>query len=344
MTNELDAQNSLLALIRSILNAHSAILFMPDASGNCSPVMAFSDSAPYVQPASIEPGKGLVGWILRQKKPLVVNNVAHNYLGYYAGEEAEHVRAFMGCPVQDGGILCVDSIRPRDFTQQDLILLHRFAPQLTRQIQSEKLAREALVIQRHFDAISDLVDLEEKNPGWADYLQHFLQLVIKGTDFDYAALIGQSNNGSTYTLESETRPVLAASNTAPANIPTATGGLVGWVFRNGTAVHIDGTDGSAAVPLFGNFSDIQQFKTVICLPIQTNRMTNSVLCVASTEAHELPQNLRNFVRTMARHLTQFLEAVYLRYRIRTLLPQAQVHSTGARVYDPDTASIPVKED
>ena len=50
--------------------------------------------------------------------------------------------------------------------------------------------------------------------------------------------------------------------------------------------------------------------------------------------------MRSFVRQAVDHLALFLENLYLKVRLRTMLPRARVHSDGPQVYDPDTAPMP----
>lgn len=38
--------------------------------------------------------------------------------------------------IPEGGALCVDSVRPRAYTEEDQLLLHRFARHLARQVHS----------------------------------------------------------------------------------------------------------------------------------------------------------------------------------------------------------------
>ena len=131
-----DNDNTLLALIRTTFDAHSAVLFLPDQSGNYTVALSSTDSEPNVQEVSIAPGKGLVGWILRHKQPVIVNNLdmRHTFLGYYDENDEGAISAFMGCHIPEGGALCVDSVRPRAYTEEDQLLLHRFARHLARQV------------------------------------------------------------------------------------------------------------------------------------------------------------------------------------------------------------------
>lgn len=91
-----------------------------------------------MQEVTIAPGKGLVGWILRHKQPVIVNNLdmRHTFLGYYDENDEGAISAFMGCHIPEGGALCVDSVRPRAYTEEDQLLLHRFARHLARQVHS----------------------------------------------------------------------------------------------------------------------------------------------------------------------------------------------------------------
>ena len=106
-----DNDNTLLALVRTTFDAHSAVLFLPDQSGNYTVALSSTDNEPSVQEVTIAPGKGLVGWILRHKQPVIVNNLdmRHTFLGYYDENDEGAISAFMGCHIPEGGALCVDS-------------------------------------------------------------------------------------------------------------------------------------------------------------------------------------------------------------------------------------------
>ena len=94
-----DNDNTLLALVRTTFDAHSAVLFLPDQSGNYTVALSSTDNEPSVQEVTIAPGKGLVGWILRHKQPVIVNNLdmRHTFLGYYDENNEGAISAFMGC-------------------------------------------------------------------------------------------------------------------------------------------------------------------------------------------------------------------------------------------------------
>ena len=91
-----------LALLCSVLDAYSAVLFLP-VKGETPAVyrMAASFSLGNLLNPEAEQaeGRGLVGWILRAGEPLLVSDFdrKRNQLGYYADGEERHIKAFMGC-------------------------------------------------------------------------------------------------------------------------------------------------------------------------------------------------------------------------------------------------------
>ena len=76
------------------------------------------------------------------------------------------------------------------------------------------------------------------------------------------------------------------------------------------------------------------------MPVMVNKSTRGVLCLAHTSPRQIDESLRSFVRQSVDHLALFLENLYLKMRLRTMLPRARVHSEGPQAYDPDTAPVP----
>lgn len=340
-----DNDDSLLELVRTTFDAHSAVLFLPDRAGNYEVALASTESAPFVREARIAPGRGLVGWILRHRQSVIVNDLErHSRLGYYAEDEEEAIVAFMGCHLPRGGALCIDSVRPRAYTEDDQALLLRFARHIARQAHSEVLADDAEDLRRYLSRLERLADLGMRRPHWNEYLSGFLSLVAESSGFDYVAFATSSEGASTYPVEGESAPLLVREGIAP-EIPLATGGLVGWVFRNEAPVHAEGGEASPAAPLYGKSPETPLFQSVICLPVFMNRVVCGVLCLAGMEPRALPEHLRSFARVAVSLLSRQLETLYLRHRLQSLLPRARIHRDGSMAYDPDTApSPPLNED
>ena len=119
---------STLAIITAVFDAYSVVLFLPDAEEDCKLASFLSFSDCILPPEEAKPGN-LVKWITSNNEPLLVPNFDHrkSRLGYYQPGEDAYIKAFMGCPVPGGGVLCVDSKRQYSFSNKDYKILQLFA-------------------------------------------------------------------------------------------------------------------------------------------------------------------------------------------------------------------------
>ena len=171
-----------LDILCSVLDAYSAVLFLADEDDKGGEkkyrIAARFSLGDSIDPAAvIEPGKGLVGWIIKNHEPLLVPNFDQrkNHLGYYRDNEELRIKAFMGCALPGGiGALCVDSKRQYSFSEKDQKLLHLFADLLAELFASagEEVGRSATM--RHYAALKTVYALRRQHSRWGDFLRCFL--------------------------------------------------------------------------------------------------------------------------------------------------------------------------
>lgn len=325
----------ILGILCSVLDAYSTALFLPVRNGHDQKdglhyvASAFSLGNQLDYNADIMEGKGLVGWILRNKEPLLVSNFdqRQNHLGYYMNNEEQSIKAFMGCALPDGaGALCVDSKRQYSFSEKDQKMLHLFAD-LVAQLENEAGDREERrVMLKYYTALRAIYGLRHRYSRWAEFLNHFLDLMATMTGFSYCLLCTRDSNGENYFVEGENSPLLLGQDMTVPSYPMSRG-IVGWVFRNGTQVRSDGPDGSPDAPLIGNSGDLPPFQTVLALPLNIQRKTRGVLCLAHDVPIEVTQTTEDFVRMAAEHLSLFLENLYVKCRLRDMHHLNQVAET-----------------
>lgn len=315
----------ILGIVCSVFDAYSAVLFLPGDDAEVYPIAAsFSLGDMVAEGTSIAPGKGLVGWILRNRQPLLVNNFdqRQSHLGYYRSNEEATIKAFMGCPVRGGGALCIDSKRQYSFSDKDQKVLHLFTELLAGiHLEGSRECRQESVAQ-YFASLSLVHELRGRYTKWPLFLHHFLKIVAGTTGFEYCVFASRDGTGENYAIEGESRQMLLGDGDVPT-FPMGNG-IVGWVFRNDAPVFSEGTDGSPVAALFGKGVHMPVFSSVMCLPVIIHKVTRSVLCLAQTEPRRMPDEMRDFVRMCVDHLALFLENLYLRNRLRQTLPQAQV--------------------
>lgn len=337
---ETSSYTSVLALVCSVFDAYSALLFLPGADNreDCHLAGYFSLGDAVDKNVHIMPGKGLAGWILRNRQPLLVPNFdqRQSNLGYYAGGEEAHIKAFMGCPVPGGGILCVDSKRQYSFSDKDHKILQLFAELISRQ---QDNAQQASLrdIPQYFAQLGVIQGLRFRHKRWPVFLKHFLRAVVETSGFDYCAFASIDPSGESYSVEGESARLLLESDT-PLRLSLSSG-LAGWVLRDERqGVFIEGTDGGTTATLFGKLPDVPDFEAIICLPVCINKSARGVLCLGHTSPRALDEALRSFVHLCVDHLALFLENIYLKNRLRAMMPKAHLHSKGALIHDPDHKS------
>lgn len=330
-------EQQLLSIICSVFDAYTAVLFLPTEDGRkhyLANVFSLGDNIP--QDVSILPGKGLVGWIIHSRQPLLIDNfdkTQHN-LGYYTHGAEEKIKAFMGFPIPAGGAICVDSKRQYSFSEKDLRILQLFAELLSTRIEAQD-KQEPDDAARYFAELGVIQELRFRFRRWPEFLRNFLRVIARALRFDYCAFATMQENGDTYCLEAESAPLLLAHGQTLC-IPVSNG-ITGWVFLNEQPVF---AEPSTNATLFGPKTELPDFQTVICMPVMVNRVCRGVLCVGTTEPIAIDEGMRSFVRQAVDHLSLFLENLYLKNRLSQYLPRNKLQYEGGHPYDPDTAPMP----
>lgn len=315
---------SILALAASVFDAYSVVLFEAPKAGQKAQILAAYSQGEHIdQYATITPGRGLVGWILRNHSPIVIGSIDENhaYLGYYKEDQSQGICSFLGCPLPDGGILCVDSRQRHAFSPEKQKLIAVFADMLA-QVQHMEAEVVSDPSGDYLTALNRMADLRRSYGGWKSYLTQLLPIVLENSGFHYAAFASRAEGSSSYIVEGEYPPLLLKES-EPVEIAVHNG-IVGWVFRNEEAVFNDGQSG--IMPLFGKRNDVPDFAAAVCVPVQMNKSTCGVLCIASRDKQPIEDPLRIFMRLAADDLGRMLEVVALRYRLR----MAEKRSQGER--------------
>lgn len=332
-------EQQVLSIVCSVFDAYSAVLFLPDETGESYPLAAsFSLGDNIPQDIVIGPGKGLVGWLIHTREGMLVEGIDlhQSKLGYY--NKDEKIKAFMGMPVPGGGALCVDSKRQYSFSEKDQKILQLFAELIakSREKETDEVADDA---SRYFAELGIIQELRYRFRRWPEFLRNFLRVVARAMRFDYCAFATLQENGETYCLEEESAPLLLAHGQTVC-MPLGSG-ITGWVFRNEQPVFVEAS--TSATALFGKVPDIPDFPAAICMPVMVNKVCRGVLCVANTEPRQIDDAMRSFVSQVVDHLSMFLENLYLKNRLRRFLPRARLQYEGGHAYDPDKAPVSDKK-
>lgn len=310
----------LLAIVGNVFDAYSAVLFLPEFGGEvCRAVASFSLGDALDQNATIAPGQGLVGWIMREGKPLCISNFdrTRGVLGYYRGGEEERIRAFMGYPVAEtGGALCLDSRKTYSFGDKDLKILSQFADLAGTHLAKSREMATSLMEHGFYQCLRQVATLRRSNPKWLVFRSELLRLLSLATGYRYCLLSVRDESGRSYYLEGASENPFPDARLAPQSFSVGQG-LVGWVFKNQSPITSGEQDaaGAGGLPLFGLDVPSREYKSVMCFPVVFSKKTRGVLTLADERPLPVPEELKSFVAMVAENLALFLENLYLKTRI-----------------------------
>ncbi len=307
----------LMGVALNVFDAYSAVLFLPDGEGDaCRPAASLSLGDEVRQDARIAPGMGIVGWIIRNKSPLLISNFdqKRGRLGYYDEKTESRIRAFMGAPL-DGvaGAVCLDSKKTFTFGEKDQKILGQFAALLGARFNERRALEKDLREHAYYQCLQIIAGLRAKHPRWAAFRDSLLSLLSEITDYGLCFLAVRDESGRRYYLEGSNRDPYEGAGPPPAQYSMGQG-AVGWVFKNSAPVCC-GEREAARAPLFGKDDPAGNFKNVICEPLIYSRLTRAVLVFADDKADPPSDELKTFIRLVCDNLTLFLENLHLKSRL-----------------------------
>lgn len=314
--------NELLGLICSVFESYSVVLLLEDpGSRNLKVASSFSMGDEIDNNATKTPGPYIV-----ERNPILVNNVdqAQTNLGYYKNNSESIIKSFMACPLPGGkGMLCLDSKRQYAFSTKDQKILQMFASVASdfQQNKTNNLIHNEVV--SYYARLHQIHGLRAKFNRWNVFLQHYLQIIADATGFSYCFFVARNETGDKYFIEGENEPNLLLKN-KETEFPMGSG-LMGWIFREGNPLFAIGGEAALGVPLFNKATAIKDLQAVCCLPLNINKVTRGVLCLAHDQPVEVTQEMKDFLTMSSDHLALFLENLYLKNKLHQAKKELSKH-------------------
>ncbi len=148
------ALEDLLSTAASVMPAGNALLFMPASGGESLYPRVYIGDGNVLGEAVIPIGQGLVGWVAKERKPLLANGRVKG-LGYLKNED--RVSSFIAAPILNGGtlegVIALDSPDSEAFTDQDKEALSRFAGLALYLLQNAREYQEVDFAAKNFAAM-----------------------------------------------------------------------------------------------------------------------------------------------------------------------------------------------
>lgn len=134
--------NRICSLIFNVYESYTVGIYVREEKFlRCISYSTLSDS--FLKDALIEIEGTLPGLAISQQRPIVISNLeAENLerLGYYS--KREEVKSFMAYPLQDIGVVCIDTKKRYRFTERETRYFSDFVPLIIEAIKTERVGEE----------------------------------------------------------------------------------------------------------------------------------------------------------------------------------------------------------
>jgi diguanylate cyclase (GGDEF)-like protein len=219
-------------LIKGSLSANTVCLFVPEKGGALT-INAFSSETENIRKdKKIEIGKGYVGWIGKEKIPLIVSELKGGYeaLGFY-GRDAG-VKSFLGIPLLYHGLLMgiitADSLNRDAFSKRDTEILEAFGVLVIQLLKKAKVDQQIEFSARGVKALHEISSVMSSTLNLKEMGQKLI---------DLSGMIAPYNHGGLllYDESKDEMELLASKNwdgIEGGSRFSAERSLVGWIARN----------------------------------------------------------------------------------------------------------------
>jgi two-component system cell cycle response regulator len=287
-----------LDLLRSALELQTCALLWLDESGERLKVKELCTESTQVAEGAIGAGEGVLGAILKEMRPFVLESPRLSLLPYYTGSAT--VGAFIGLPVVEGraarGVLIGDRADERPFDDAALALMASAADQVVRVVQSERV----------FQAVERSKDEHERFYRASAALNRALTLdevytaAIAGArgvcEFDLAAIATYDARRGSHTIRSVVGEVaehlLGTTHKDPSSIAS-------MAAKNKLALPAGGEWRERDVPVFSHPMRIKDYESLLVLPLLVKDEVIGTFTVGAKRAGAFPSDRREMLGVIA---------------------------------------------
>jgi diguanylate cyclase (GGDEF)-like protein len=287
-----------LELLRTSLSLHTCALLWLDESGERLKVKELSTDSPHVTEAAIAAGGGVLGAILKDLRPFVLESPRLSLLPYYTGPA--EVTAFVGVPVIEGrtarGILVGDRTNEQRFEEPDTALMVSAAEQVVRVVQSERVfqavERSKHEHERFYRASAGLnraLTLDEVYDAAVTAARSVC-------DFDFAAIATYDARRGTHTLR---RVVGEGAEKLDGTTHKDGSSIASMVVKNKLALPAGGDWRERDVPVFSHPMRLGDHESLLVLPLLVKDEVIGTFTVAARRAGAFPGDRREMLGVIA---------------------------------------------
>lgn len=262
---------SIVRLAAEVMEAYSVVLFLAREDG-LAMACAASLSRNLRRGCVLAAGEGLVGWIHREKKPVVAHNFHHDSRTLQFYRKDETIKSFLGLPLaEQRGVLCIDSKKNYRFTDKRIKIANMFVLLINNEIIRKEVIEEKENILKRFYLINNIYNVEVS--FFEELLSHYCLSRLdsvsdarKDVRRQIISHIVKSFNCHIAGITTLNGTVVFQKNRWIENPSLLAGGLVGLVVKSGGRIFMNDrpgltlyevpVSGDKAGPLVDNFCGV----------------------------------------------------------------------------------------
>jgi diguanylate cyclase (GGDEF)-like protein len=287
-----------LDLVRSALGLQTCALLWLDDVGEHLKVKELVTDSPHIVEGAIDAGGGVLGAILKEMRPFVLESPRLSLLPYYGGPAT--VGAFVGVPVVEGrtprGVLVGDRAEANRLEAPAVALMSQAAEQVVRVVQSERVfqavERSKHEHERFYKASAEL--------NRALTLDEVYDAAIAGArgvcEFDFAAIATYDARRGSHTIR---RVVGEWADKLLGTTHKDASSIASMVAKNKLALPAGGDWRERDVPVFSHPMRIKDYESLLVLPLLVKDEVIGTFTVAAMRASAFPTDRREMLGVIA---------------------------------------------
>jgi len=303
---------STLELLRNALSLQTCALLWLDSRSERLKIKELASNVSDVVEGAIPARNGVLGAILKDVKPMVLEGPRPSLLAYY--QEPLDVEAFAGVPVLEGhavrGIIVADRLAGGPFSGAEVAIIAQAADQVVRVVQSERVFR-AVERAKHEHESFYRASAELNRALTLDEVYEAALQGARGVcDFDLAVIATYSPRKSAHTVCRAEGELAHRLTDQVFRDPTA---LVSMVVKNKIALPAGGAwrERSDEGPVFSSSVKMRQFESLVVLPLLVKDQVIGTFTVASRRPGAFPNDRREMLGVIANQVATSLQNAHM---------------------------------
>src|SRR5204862_1168570 len=282
-----------------------ALLWL-DEAGEQLKVKELCTDSPHIAETPIAAGGGVLGAILKELRPFVLDAPKLTLLPYYAGPAP--VTGFVGVPVVEGrtarGVLVGDRADGRGFEQSDVALMASAAQQVVRAVQSERVF-QAVERSKHEHERFYRASAELNRALTLDEVYDAAIAAARSVcEFEFAAIATYDARKGSHTIR---RVVGEGADKLEGTTHRDPSSITSMVAKNKLGLPAGGDWHERDVPVFSHPMRIRDYESLLVLPLLVKDEVIGTFTVAAKRAGAFPGDRREMLGVIANQVAISLQ-------------------------------------